>query len=126
MLYTNTPSARPLFSRTKREKKRRKNSPCSQTGASTLATIVPPAADNPNPKPTNTKNPNTLASISPTSPAVLSSPHPNIINALAATNVSTNLTFPFPPFTAPAVIVPAADAASIGSSMSPASRAERP
>jgi hypothetical protein len=88
---------------------------------------VAPAADNPNPKPTNTKNPNTFASTAPTGSAITSSPHPNIINPVATTNVSKNLSFLFgSTFTAPASTVPIADAASIGSSNNPARKGDAP
>jgi hypothetical protein len=89
--------------------------------------MVPPAADNPNPNPTNTKNPNTFASTAPTGSANTSKPHPSIINPAATNPVSKNRSFLFGfTFTAPASTVPIADAASIGSSNNPARKGLAP
>lgn len=48
--------------------------------ACVVASIVEAAADNPYPKPTNTRNPSALASISNTLESVDSSPQPSVIS----------------------------------------------
>jgi len=86
--------------------------------------MVPAAADSPKPSPINARNPSTLASTRPSLPAVISNPHPNNIMAHAASIVSKNRAFfPGAPLMTPAAMVPSAVAASMGSSIRPASRA---
>ncbi len=89
--------------------------------------MVPPEADSPKPNPIKAKNPRTLASTFPSLPAMISSPHPSIIMAHAPIMVSKNRAFfPGEPAMMPANTVPIAVAASMGSSIRPASRALLP